>query len=219
MSVAAAVFDMDGIIFDTERLAFEAFARASHEAGREASREAFIASIGLPRGSIPAKLTEVLGPDFPAMEVIDRSYDLLEEAVARDGPPLKPGIVDALDALAARDIPAAVATSTDTGVARDYLASTDLLGRFVAVVGGDLVERGKPAPDIFLRSATALGVDAAGTIVFEDSPSGVRAAAAAGMRVVMVPDFIAPDDALRPLIFAVLSSLHDAAQRVEELLR
>lgn len=218
MTIAAAVFDMDGIIFDTERLAFEAYVEASREAGWEASTEAFIASIGLPRASIAPKLSEVLGPDFPSTQVLDRSYDLLEEKVARHGPPLKAGILEALDSLGAHDIPTAVATSTDTDVARDYLASAGLLGRFVAVVGGDQVEHGKPAPDIFLRSATALDVGPAAVLVFEDSPSGVRAAASAGMRVVMVPDFIAPDEALRPLIFAVLSSLHDAAERVDELL-
>lgn len=218
MTITAVVFDMDGIIFDTERLSYEAFARASEEVGWVPSRDAFLASIGLPRASIPPKLTEILGTGFPATQVLDRSYELLEEAVKRHGPPVMDGTAEILDALADRGIPAVVATSTETDTARRYLATAALLERFVGVVGGDQVTHGKPAPDIFLRAADALAAPPTEVLVFEDSENGVRAGHAAGMRVVMVPDFIEPSGELRSLCFAVVSSLHEAAQQVDELL-
>ena len=127
VTITAAVFDMDGIIFDTERLSFETFKQASEEAGYEVSHEAFLASMGLPRRNIPPKLAEVLGATFPATQVLDRSYELLESAVERHGPPLKAGVEEILDALGERSIPMIVATSTDTATARAYLDTAGLL--------------------------------------------------------------------------------------------
>jgi HAD superfamily hydrolase (TIGR01509 family) len=217
VSITAAVFDMDGVIFDTERLSFEAFSEASREVGWEASREAFLASIGLPRASIPPKLTEILGEGFPATHVLDRSYELLEQAVERDGPPVMDGVPDILDALQDRGVPTVVATSTETQTARRYLEAAGLLERFRGVVGGDQVVRGKPAPDIFLRAAEVLAAPPPAVLVFEDSENGVRAAHAAGMRVVMIPDFIEPSAELRALAFAVVDTLREAADRLDEL--
>ncbi|MFP4565282.1 MAG: HAD family hydrolase [Spirochaetaceae bacterium] len=218
MTITAAVFDMDGIIFDTERLSFETFKQASEEAGWKVSYEAFLASMGLPRRSIPPRLTEVLGASFPAARVLDRSYELLESAVERHGPPLKDGIEDILGALEGRSIPAIVATSTEAATARAYLHTAGLLDRFVGVVGGDEIERGKPDPDIFLHAAEALETAPEHVIVFEDSTNGVRAGSAAGMRVIMIPDFIEPSPEIAALTFAIVPSLHEAAGRIDELL-
>lgn len=218
MTITAAVFDMDGIIFDTERLSFETFKQASEEAGWEVSHEAFLASMGLPRRNIPPRLTEILGTTFPATQVLDRSYELLESAVEQHGPPVKGGVEDILDALGERSIPAIVATSTDARTARAYLDTAGLLHRFIDVVGGDQIERGKPEPDIFLHAAKKLETAPEQVIVFEDSMNGVRAGAAAGMRVIMIPDFIEPSPEVRALAFAVVPSLHDAAARLDTLL-
>ncbi len=209
---------MDGIIFDTERLSFETFRQASEEAGYEVSHEAFLASMGLPRRNIPPKLAEVLGATFPATQVLDRSYELLESAVERHGPPLKAGVEEILDALGERSIPAIVATSTDTATARAYLDTVGLLQRFIGVVGGDQIERGKPDPDIFLHAAGELKKPPDRVIVFEDSLNGVRAGAAAGMRVIMIPDFIEPSPEVRAMAFAVVPSLHEAATMLDTLL-
>ncbi len=209
---------MDGIIFDTERLSYETFKQASEEAGWEVSHEAFLASMGLPRRSIPPKLTEVLGSSFPATQVLDRSYELLESAVEQHGPPLKAGIEEILDALGGRSIPAIVATSTDTATARAYLDTAGLLHRFIGVVGGDQIERGKPDPDIFLHAAERLETAPEHVIVFEDSMNGVRAGAAAGMRVTMIPDFIEPSPEIRALAFAVVPSFHEAKALLDTLL-
>jgi HAD superfamily hydrolase (TIGR01509 family) len=209
---------MDGIIFDTERLSFETFKQASEEAGYEVSHEAFLASMGLPRRNIPSKLAEVLGTTFPATQVLDRSYELLESTVDEHGPPMKAGVEEILDALGERRIPAIVATSTDAATARAYLDTAGLLQRFIGVVGGDEIERGKPEPDIFLHAAEKLETPPDRVIVFEDSMNGVRAGAAAGMRVIMIPDFIEPSAEIRAMAFAVVPSLHEAATVLGSLL-
>ncbi len=218
VSIAAAVFDMDGVIFDTEQLFFEALRRAAAETGHEVTRDVFIETLGLPRRSIPGALERVLGPHFPAPKVVDRHYDLVAEWIGREGPPLKPGVRELLDALTARGIPAAVATSTDTEVARSYLDTAGLLDRFLRVVGGDRVAAGKPSPDIFLHAAAELEAAPAEALVFEDAEIGIQAAVQAGMRVVMIPDVLAPTEELEALCYAVLPSLNTAAERIEELI-
>ena len=128
----------------------------------------------------------------------------------REGIALKPGLLDLLDWLEARRIPKAVATSTRRDRAQAKLARTALLPRFVALVGGDEVARGKPEPDIFLAAAARLGEAAQHCLVLEDSEPGVRAALAAGMTPIMVPDLHAPSDdlvALEPLILESLAEV------------
>ena len=135
------------------------------------------------------------------------AYDAIVE---REGIALKPGLLDLLDWLEARRIPKAVATSTRRDRAQAKLARTALLSRFVALVGGDEVARGKPAPDIFLAAAARLGEAAQHCVVLEDSEPGVRAALAAGMTPIMVPDLHAPSAdlvALEPLILESLAEV------------
>lgn len=215
--IAAAVFDMDGLLLDTERLFYDTFVTACNEQGWDGPWEVFLRSVGRARENIVPMLRDEMGPDFPAETVVERSYVLAEEMLRNDGPPLKAGATEALEAISARGLRAVVATSTDTADARRYLEHTGLLHRFEAVVGGDQVERGKPEPDIFLAAARTLGVDPTSILVFEDSDLGVRAAAAAGMRVVMIPDLIEPTEELRRLAFAVVPSLEAAARGLDVL--
>jgi len=209
---------MDGLLFDTERLSFDTFTQAAREVGWTASKDAFVASMGMPRTKIPEKLTEVLGSGFPALQVVDRSYELLEEVIERDGPPVKDGVESMLNALDHRGIRSVVATSTDTDAAMRYLRMAGIIERFEGVIGGDQIERGKPSPDIFLHAAESLESEPTRTLVFEDSRIGVQAAIAAGARVVMIPDFMEPTEELRHRIFAVLPSLEEAARRADYLL-
>lgn len=209
---------MDGLIFDTERLSFDTFTQAAGELGWTASREAFLAGMGVPRAQIPKTLNEVLGRGFPALQVVDRSYELLEELIDRDGPPMKDGVEAVLDALDDRGVRSVVATSTDTETARRYLRMAGIIGRFSGVIGGDQIEQGKPHPDIFLHAAETLESRPQATLVFEDSEIGARAALAAESRVVVIPDFTEPSDHVRERIFAVLPSLQEAARQIDSLL-
>ena len=142
-------------------------------------------------------------------------YDAI---VAAEGISLKPGLDDILDLLDERGVAAAVATSTRRERARAKLDRVGLLHRFAALVGGDDVARGKPAPDIFLAAAERLGVAAGDCIVLEDSEPGIIAAAAAGMTPVMVPDLHPPSAELlllEPLVLASLSAVAAHLRAIE----
>ena len=150
------------------------------------------------------------GPHYPTADLMKAWHLAYDAIVAREGIALKEGLIELLDWLEDAGIPKAVATSTRRDRARAKLAAKDLLPRFTGLVGGDEVTRGKPAPDIFLAAARLLGETADGCIVLEDSEPGVRAALAAGMVPIMVPDMHLPSAdliALEPLILASLAEV------------
>jgi len=144
------------------------------------------------------------------------AYDAIVE---RDGIAIKPGLFELLDWLDAESIPKAVATSTRRDRAQAKLAQTGLLERFVALVGGNEITHGKPAPDIFLLAAQRLDHAPDTIVVFEDSEPGVRAALAAGMTPIMVPDLHPPSDDLLALAPLVVPSLAHAQAHLAPLPR
>ncbi|MBV8470365.1 MAG: HAD family hydrolase, partial [Burkholderiaceae bacterium] len=139
-------------------------------------------------------------------------YDAI---VAREGLVVKPGLRELLDWLDAHAIPRAVATSTRRSRALAKLERAGLWPRIQALVGGDEIARGKPAPDIFLRAAELLGVSTPSCIVLEDSEPGITAALAAGMTPIMVPDLHAPSPSLLARNVLVLSSLHEVVAQLD----
>ncbi|WP_308915457.1 HAD family phosphatase [Jannaschia sp. LMIT008] len=208
-AIAAAIFDMDGTLLDSEVIYGAAFQDARAALGLPPDEAAFHAVVGLPTPAMRPTLTAALGPRTDAFLA---AWDAAL-APAFDRPvPVKPGAVDVLAALAARGVPLAVATSTRTGPARDRLAKAGLDHRFAHVVGGDAVERGKPAPDIYLRAAALLGADPAACAAFEDSEVGTRAALAAGCRVVQVPDVVPPTKDFAASGQVVAATLLDGAR-------
>jgi HAD superfamily hydrolase (TIGR01509 family) len=215
MAPAAVIFDMDGLMLDTESVgqrAWESVA-AAHDTGFDLSL--CQSMIGRDRADCVALLASHYGSEQRAESLMAAwitSYDAISgvEAIAR-----KSGLDELLDLLDAHRIPKAVATSTRRERAQAKLARTNLLHRFDALVGGDEVARGKPAPDIFIAAATRLGAARSGCIVLEDSEPGVIAAFAAGMTPIMVPDLHPPSEALLARNPLVLRSLHDVARRFE----
>ncbi len=207
--MSAVIFDMDGLMFDTERLARDAWRRAMAEYGYRLDDEVYLSAVGRTVEGACSVFVDALGPELPIAEIEAAKARYLQEMLA-PGPPLKHGLLDFLDGLEALGLPRAVASATVRDEVERRLARVGLLRRFGAVVGGDEVARGKPAPDLFLLAAERLGASSAGCVVFEDSEAGVMAAAAAGMAVVMVPDLVEPSPAARALAKAVLPSLAEA---------
>lgn len=140
-------------------------------------------------------------------------------AVAENGVPHRPGIIALLDLLAAHDMPRAVATSTQSPLAQRKLEAAGLLGYFDVVCTSSDVAHPKPAPDVYLLAAERLGVSPSQCLVLEDSPTGVRAALAAGMTPIQVPDLLMPDDEVRALGHRIVASLRDVQRMLEQLLR
>lgn len=193
---AAVLFDMDGLLLDSERLALAVLAQCAGDCGLSWRPEIGLAMVGRNIRDADAVLRGHFGED-PRLEALRHAFrERYDGHIDAHGVALKRGAAELLDWLAARDIPRAVATSTARERAARKLARTGLLERFQVVVCGDEVAQGKPAPDIFLAAAARLRAEPAACLVLEDSNAGARAGLAAGMQVVMIPDMLAPDPEL-----------------------
>ncbi len=209
----AVVFDMDGLMLDSERAILNCLQRAAREQGHDLPQSLWLQMVGNGEAVCHALLHKHLDAG-QARALLDRAHALYE-VVVDAGVPLRPGIVELLDWLQVHGIPRAVATSTKRPLALRKLRMAGLLDRFDAVCTSSDVAHPKPAPDVYLLAASALGVDPACCLVLEDSPTGVRAALAAGMTPVQVPDMLAPDEEVRALRHRIVDSLGDAQRLLE----
>ena len=188
----AAIFDLDGLLIDTERLAIGAGQEVLAALGLPPPSGLFESLVGKDDATSARLVAAHFGPAFPLVEFGTRWNALFAEKLA-GGIPLRPGAIELLDALHAIDLPRAVATSSRRESAHRKLALTGLSQRFATVVTVDCITNPKPAPDPYLQAAHRLGVSPARCIAFEDSDTGAAAAHAAGMIVVQVPDMLATD--------------------------
>lgn len=211
MVVGAVIFDMDGLMFDTERHARTAWFRAMSECGYELDDGVYIRAIGRDSLACRAIFIEAFGPELP-IEAIESSASLYLRDLIEPVPPMKPGLLKLLDDIDGLGVPMAVASSTARAEVVRRLGVCRIAPRFRAVVGGDDVAFGKPAPDLFLRASRLLGVAPADCVVLEDSAAGIRAAAAAGMTPVMVPDMVEPSVLSLELAAHVVPSLADVIE-------
>lgn len=214
----AVVFDMDGLMLDTERIALECWIESARTAGWEISRETCLALIGLDSRQSRQALLDRMGGSFPLAEVSQRGRVRYLERLRGEGVALKPGLLELLERLDARGVPLAVATSTQQALAHEKLALAGLTQRFGIVVCGDQVPKGKPAPDVYLAAMERLGADPGRCIALEDSEIGLRAAHAAGLSCIVVPDLMPPSAVFEPLARAIVPTLREAGVLVEEWL-
>ena len=206
----AAVFDMDGLLLDSERPVRDAWMQVAAELGVALTPAAYLDLVGRNHRDSRLRLRAIFGDDALLADADRRATALLAERFGARPFDVKPGARRLLSALQAARIPCAVASSTHRAEIGRRLARAGLLDFFAAVCGGDEVARGKPEPDIYLLAVERLGVKAATTLAFEDSGHGALAAIAAGLGVVVVPDLKAPEPAWQTRSVAVLDSL-DAA--------
>ncbi|WP_372018942.1 HAD family hydrolase [Pseudoxanthomonas sp. 10H] len=209
----AVIFDMDGLMLDSERAINACMAQAARDLGHALPDALWLKMIGGGDGLCRRLVSEQIGE--AAADVLLERSELLYDAVADAGIDHRPGIVELLEWLVARGIPRAVATSTRRPLAMRKLQAAGLLGYFDAVCTSSDVPRPKPAPDVYLLAASTLGVGPARCLVLEDSPTGVRAALAAGMTPVQVPDLLEPDEAVRALAHRIVPSLGEAQRLLE----
>ena len=203
----AAIFDMDGLLLDSERVILEAWQQTAREFGAELKREGYLELIGRRGADVRALLVSLLPDGFPLETARPRVQEIVAERRAREGFVVKPGVRALLARLAESGVACAVASSTRREEVERRLTLTELHAHFSVLVGGDEVEHGKPAPDIFLLAAARLAIPPAQCIVFEDIEHGARAAVTAGMQVVIVPDLKPPSAEAQAFSLAVLPSL------------
>ena len=215
--VKAVIFDMDGLILDTEKHLVKYWCQAANEAGFPMQREHALNIRSLARKFAIPYLQGEFGSDFDYVRIRSRRMELMTEALARDGLELKKGVKELLEYLNTHNIPAAVATATDHERAKAYLEQAGIYGYFDKVVCATMVENGKPKPDIYLYAASQLGFPPEECVALEDSPNGVRSAALAGCITIMVPDLTQPDEELKKLIYAKADSLLDVPGMIEQI--
>lgn len=209
--VEAVVFDMDGLLIDSERALFRTMAEIAPAFGVEVSDDFFRTLIGLPLPASSAIIMERWGADFPLDDFLALLRKRNRELNAA-GMCLKDGVVELLDLLDELGLPRAICTSSAHETVIHHLGFHDLVRRFDAIVARGDYERGKPHPAPFLTAAGRLGVEATACLALEDSHNGVRAAHAAGMQVIMIPDMLDATQEMRGLCIHVGDTLHEAAR-------
>ncbi len=214
--VKAVIFDMDGLLLDTERLFKNAYMMAANEFGLDFPEEIYHRMIGHRADASQAILRENFSQDAPIEEIIDAARRYYYTLIEKGGIPLRPGVAETLDYFDGLELPMALATSTHRELALAKLRSVHLLNRFTAVVSGDEVEHGKPAPDIYLEAGQRVCTPPENCLVLEDSPTGLKAAHAAGMIAVHVPDLLPPTEETQAIAFAAFESLTDFLQAYRE---
>ena len=208
-NIKTVIFDMDGIIFDSERVYIECCVDVADKYNIENVVETCYKCIGLTSVMTKKILQDTYGENFPVSDFSHEAMDLFQERYSGGRLPVKLGAEELLSYLKKIGLKVALASSTAEHLVREQLTAAGLIKYFDQIVTGDKVERSKPEPDIFLKAAELTDTDPANCAVIEDSFNGVRAGHAAGMYTIMVPDLLQPDDEIILLADTVQTTLLD----------
>lgn len=214
----AIVFDMDGLLFDSERLYLEAFLAAANEGKYNAGRDTFLPMLGRSWQDNRTHLAAQLGEGASADDFRALWQRQFEQRLAADAalPALKTGARELIDLAVAAGLPIAIATSSAHATVQHHLTVHGLSGHFHAIVAHGDYARSKPQPDPYLKAAERLGVRPERCLALEDSLNGVRSAASAGMMTIMVPDLIEPSPAITEVCVAIARDLAEVARLVRK---
>lgn len=207
--IRGILFDMDGLVLDSERLYTRFWREAAAALGYTMTEEQSLGMRSLGKKHGQPYLETLFGPDIDYTTLRCKRIELMDVYVQRHGIPAKPGIFELLDYLEEQGIAAAITSSSPMESIERHLSSVNLLHRFQKLCSGHNVPNGKPAPDIYLLGAKELALDPRECLALEDSPTGVRSGYRAGCLTVMIPDLDQPDEDTKQLLFAKTDSLAD----------
>ncbi len=199
------IFDMDGLIFDTELIFMNQLAVAMAEKGYSLSRKVYEDSLGMTGEPLKQLMLSEYGQEYPFEEMGEKARAMVDIIADTVGLPVKPQIRPLLEWLKEQEIICAVASSSPSDAVQHYLEKAELLPFFKEIIGGEMVERSKPEPDIFLLACKKCNVLPEKAVVLEDSENGIRAAYAAGIKNICVPDLKWPCEEVQRLIGAIVA--------------
>lgn len=207
--IKGLIFDMDGLLLDTEKYYFRCWIECAEEFGFHMKPRHALAVRSLSAKYAERYLKRELGEDFDYYAVRARRRELVQQTMDNNGIQIKHGAEELLEYCRDNGIKTAVATATPLEKAKEHLGALGILGLFSEVVGGDSIKNGKPAPDIYIKAASAISLAPSECIALEDSPNGIISAFSAGCNTIMIPDMTEPDEMLKPLLYGCYETLDD----------
>ena len=209
------IFDMDGLMFDTERIYYKAWQESAAAYGYTISWEIYKQIVARNNRYIEKVLKSILGEVLPYEAICEKKRAISDQIIEEEGLSKKEGLMELLDYLDDKGIKKAVATSSMREKAMRYLELGGIKERFDWIICGNEVEESKPNPEIFLKVAYQLGIAPEACIVLEDSRLGIQAAKAAGMTGIFVPDLVAADEEILSNASQEVASLKEVIALLE----
>jgi len=208
----AVVFDMDGLMFDTERVFVQAWDYAGEKMGLGKTGYMVLKTLGVNVNASKQIWIEEFGDRYNEENLRRYSKEFVCEYYSKNKVPVKKGLYVLLDYLKDKGYKLAVASSTKRSEVEHHLKETGVFDYFEAVICGDMVEKSKPEPDIYLKACEAIGVEPSEALALEDSRNGLLSAHRAGMKVIMVPDLWEADDEVKSFLWAMCSDLEEVKE-------
>ncbi len=208
--IRAVIFDMDGLMIDSERVTYECFRKYLKDKDMDMTEEFYITLLGQTIKVCKQKVLDQFGKDFPYEDCVNQVHEMLDERLLIEGVPIKKGLIELLKYLKENHYKMIVATSSERIRVDKILKNAGILEFFYDSICGDEVENGKPNPEVFLKACEKLGVRVDEALVLEDSEAGIQAAFDGGIKVICVPDMKYPEEKYKKMATLVCDDLSEA---------
>ena len=215
--IKAIIFDMDGLMIDSERVTFECYQEILKGMNLTMDEEFYKTLLGKPLKGIYQRFYDVYGNDFPIEDVIKDVHALMAKRFETEGVPIKTGLKSLLEYLKEKNYKTIVATSSNRDRVDTILSQAQITDYFDDSICGDEVTKGKPNPEVFLKSCQKLGVNVYEAIVLEDSEAGIQASYDAGIKVICIPDMKYPEKQYEEKTFKILKDLNGVTEYLKSL--
>lgn len=215
--IKAIIFDMDGLMIDSERVTFECYQEILKGMNLTMDKEFYKTLLGKPLKGIYQRFYDAYGNDFPIEDVIKDVHALMAKRFETEGVPIKTGLKSLLEYLKENNYKTIVATSSNRDRVDTILSQAQITDYFDDSICGDEVTKGKPNPEVFLKSCQKLGVNVDEAIVLEDSEAGIQASYDAGIKVICIPDMKYPEKQYEEKTFKILKDLNGVTEYLKNL--